>query len=81
MEFINVMRFIHHKNQFIMEGFIHKQNNFKLIMVKSPLSIQIKKTELKENKNYRPIEQIAPILQLNHFQYDYLIENILDITI
>ncbi len=81
MVFINVKRFIHHKNQFIMEGFIPNVNNFKLIMQKSPLDIQIRVYELKNNHHYRPIESIADILQLTSFQYDYLIESIMGITI
>lgn len=81
MEFINVKRFMHHKNQFIMEGFITNGNNFRLIMQKSPLDIQIRVSELKNNHNYRPIESLANILQLNHFQYEFLIESIIGITI
>lgn len=81
MEFINVKRFIHHKNQFIMEGFITNGNNFRLIMQKSPLDIQIRVSELKNNENYRSIESIADILQLTHFQYEFLIESIIGITI
>jgi len=81
MEFINVKRFIHHKNQFIMEGFIPNVNNFRLIMRKSPLDIQIRVSELKNNENYRSIESIADILQLTHFQYEFLIDSIMEITI
>ena len=81
MEFINVKRFIHHKNQFIMEGFIPNVNNFRLIMQKSPLDIQIRVSELKNNENYRSIESIADILQLTHFQYEFLIDSIMEITI
>ena len=81
MEFINVKRFMHHKNQFIMEGFIANKNNFKLIMQKSPLDIQIRVYELKNNENYYPIESLANILQLTHHQYDFMIDSLIEITI
>ena len=81
MEFINVKRFVHHRNQFIMEGFIPNMNNFKLIMQKSPLDIQIRVYDLKNNDHYHPIETLSDILQLTHLQYDYLIESIIEITL
>ena len=81
MEFINVKRFIHHRNQFIMEGFIPNVNNFKLIMQKSPLDIKIRVYELKNNDHYQPIERLSEILQLTQLQYDYLIESIIGITL
>ena len=81
MEFINVKRFIHHRNQFIMEGFIPNVNNFKLIMQKSPLDIQIRVYELKNNDHYQPIERLSEILQFTQLQYDYLIESIIGITL
>lgn len=81
MEFINVKRFIHHRNQFIMEGFIPNMNNFKLIMQKSPLDIQIRVYDLKNNDHYQPIETLSDILQLTQLQYDYLIESIIEITL
>jgi len=81
MEFINVKRFIHHRNQFIMEGFIPNMNNFKLIMQKSPLDIKIRVYDLKNNDHYQPIETLSDILQLTQLQYDYLIESIIEITL
>lgn len=81
MESINLKRFIHHGNQFIMEGFIQNMNNFKLIMQKSPLDIKIRVYELKNNDHYQPIERLSDILQLTQLQYDYLIESIIGITL
>jgi hypothetical protein len=81
MGYININRFSHFKQQLIIEGFIENEHNFKLIMNKSPLTISIRKYELRKNKSFQPIENLYYKLGINDFQYNYLLETISETTI